>query len=698
MASPPGYDFVIQLHHEVVCDVQTRAINESLLTNLAVASPISRVIAQTIPPFQMKAHWDKPDLDLADELLRLSANVRGGTRHVTKGINLTVEGTISAECQPMVAASRDGQPVVVLTAPSPLDLDLADLDLSYEGDDEPLSWVDTSIEQTVLRPSLSLLLMAPLAGLPLSYLPDSLPLRLKATRTKVATEDLVLADSTVSLNPQAASLTLAMRCSATTPAPAKPANLLPQSTTANAAVAVSETGLNQVLGWLCARGLAAGAAQLGDKPIHWRWTYVAVSFTDDENVRITGHLWHGATAVEVDATVRCSLTSSGQLAVRLTNPVPQPPEAALLIEATATLIRCVFSATFPPPRPTSATQTLRDSSEKLLQRFLAPDTNISVEAPAVELALRHGYLVALYKIPLNKQPLTLTIEDAKPEAAIDQPVIPTQTAPGAPVTVLLNATLANRIEPPYDYAWRVDHESRSRVDHGSILILTMTPSSVGAPITAATGPQKLATVSLKVIDILGQVGEAEIDATYYPVSSSQQQSENEQQPQPVIERPSQPKSWPGLGIAGLFAGLLLAIFMVVKVSQSSSPSLPPPLTIVGEWTNTKPAWENPIRVYAVSNTSFVGVVARDINGPWGCTAAAGIEFWQVQGSAPHYTGAYLWRQATRERVTHRNLVCENRWSSSTTFDLIDANTVQVCTIDPFPDSGGQFCENYIRTG
>jgi hypothetical protein len=517
MVSPPGYDFVVQLHHDVVCDAQARAINTSLLTNLAGPSPLSRAIAQVIPPFEMKARWDKPDLALTDELLKLSANVRGGIRHAMKGINLTVEGTISAECRPRVSESRDGQPVVVLTAPSLWELDLADLNLSYEGDDEPLSWVDTTIERTVLRPSFSLLLMAPLASMPLSYLPDSLPLRFKTTHPDVATDDLVLVDSTVSLDPQAASLTLAMRCTATTSAPAGPADLLRRPTTANAAVAVSETGLNQVLGWLCARRLAAGIAQLGDGPIHWRWTHVAVTFTDDNHVRLTGQLWHGATAVEVNAAVQCSLTASGQLSLRLTSPMPRPAEADLLIEATATLIRRVFSATVPPPRSANATQTTHGSTEKLLQRFFVPGTSISTEAPAVELVLRHGYLVALYKIPLDEQPLTLTIEEAKPTPAIDQPVIPSQTAPGAPVTAQLNARLTNPIEPPYDYAWRVDHESRSRVDHGSLLTVTKTPPP--APPATATTPQKLTTVSLKVIDILGQVGCAARSSARRPAST-----------------------------------------------------------------------------------------------------------------------------------------------------------------------------------
>lgn len=100
------YDFVVQLHHSVVRDVQVRAINASLLSNLAVISPFSRVIANTISPFEMKAHWANPRLDIANDTLRLSADVKGGARHVTKGINLTMEGNVSADCRPEVVTTK----------------------------------------------------------------------------------------------------------------------------------------------------------------------------------------------------------------------------------------------------------------------------------------------------------------------------------------------------------------------------------------------------------------------------------------------------------------------------------------------------------------------------------------------------------------------------------------------------------------
>lgn len=96
------YDFVVQLHHSVARDVQVRTINASLLSNLAVTS-------------------------------------------------LTLEGNVFADCQPEVATTKDRQPGATLMAPSMLNLDLTDLKLSYEGDDESLSRVGSTIEHQVLR-------------------------------------------------------------------------------------------------------------------------------------------------------------------------------------------------------------------------------------------------------------------------------------------------------------------------------------------------------------------------------------------------------------------------------------------------------------------------------------------------------------------------------------------------------------------
>lgn len=226
-----------------------------------------------------------------------------------------MEGNVRADCRPIVVAADDDRPVVVLKAPSLMDLDLADLKLECKASDELLSWVDSTIEQVILRPALSALLMSRLASMPISYLPDSLPLRLETTHKDVAVDEVVLADAVVLLDSQAELLTLAMCCKAKAPAHAWSKNLLVESA-ANAAVAYSETGLNTVLSWLCARGLATGTAQGVDGPVSWTWTHVTATITDDQTIGLTGHLQRNNSTVMVNVAVQCSLTPLAQLSVQ----------------------------------------------------------------------------------------------------------------------------------------------------------------------------------------------------------------------------------------------------------------------------------------------------------------------------------------------------------------------------------------------
>jgi hypothetical protein len=448
------YDFVVQLGRDVVCDVQTRTINASLLRNLHMTSPFSRVVAQRLPPFQMKVHWGNPKLDYGDDLLKLSVDVQGGVRQPLKHVNLTMEASVHADCQPRVAAdAEDDQPVVTLTALSAVAL--AELKLSYEGDEKTLSWFDKMIAKGILRRGRLARLMTSLADLPLSYLPDSWPLRVDAKRNGMAADGLVLAESAVSLNSQAESLTLAMRCAAETPVPGWTANLLPESA-ANMVVALGETGLNSLLGRLCAQGLATGTVQLGGGSVAWCWTHVTASFTGGQDIHLTGELLCDETTIKVDAAVTCSLTSDAQLSVQLSGHGTQLPEADLIIKASATVIRRIFFAATRSTQPANSAQTEPDPAEKMLQRFLIPGTGISVEAPAVDLAVRHGYLVASYAVPMDENHWQLVLKKKMQKPTIVQSWVPRQMAPDVPIVAQFDVTLTDSTEPPYDYAWRIN--------------------------------------------------------------------------------------------------------------------------------------------------------------------------------------------------------------------------------------------------
>jgi Collagen triple helix repeat (20 copies) len=221
----------------------------------------------------------------------------------------------------------------------------------------------------------------------------------------------------------------------------------------------------------------------------------------------------------VDTAVQCSLNSSGQLSVRVSDARPQPADTDFLVEASTGLIHRVFSTTTKRSQVGSPTQPESSVADKPLQRFLIPGTDISTEAPVVDIAVRQGYLVALYAIPLHEHRLALTLEEPKPKPTIVQREIPRQMAPGAPVIIQLDTTLVDSLEPPYDYSWHID-DGPLEESHDATITVTKVVPATAAPTAAMTEPQKLATASVKVIDIVGQVGEAKLDINYYPATAA----------------------------------------------------------------------------------------------------------------------------------------------------------------------------------
>src|SRR5262249_49783395 len=146
----------------------------------------SRLLIQPAPPWQLKAQWAGPTLDIDDERVTVSADVSGGVRDVVNGRNLTMHGTVSATCDPRLSVGDDGLQVSALAAPSPQELDLSDLGLTYADDARTVSWLDAEVEQVLLRPTFGPQLMSRLAVLPLNYLPASLGRLLKNDRTSTS--------------------------------------------------------------------------------------------------------------------------------------------------------------------------------------------------------------------------------------------------------------------------------------------------------------------------------------------------------------------------------------------------------------------------------------------------------------------------------------------------------------------------------
>src|SRR5262245_29064134 len=378
----PEYDLVIQSRLDVMRDAQRRAIDASPLSNLVLTSPISRVIAQSAPPFQMKAHWAAPRLDINNDFVNLSAEVRGGLRHMVEGINLTMTGKVSASCRVRLAVADDGLPTATLSPPSPFDLDLADLRLSYAGGNEPYAWADRAVDEVFLRPVLAGLLMAPLAGLPLSYVPASLRLH---TTGSVEPAWGVFVDSNASL------LAVAKRGDISGTVTMPPPCLLPKDMPGNAAVAISQQRMNATLHLLCTRGLGTGTTHVNLKAVPWQWIQVAVNLAD-ATVGVAGRLRYDDTVTPVDATLRCWVADSGQLSVQLIGHALAPPDAMIVTDALASLLRQIFCPGPPPEHADGLPQ---------YEHFSLAGIYLSTVAPIVDVAVQGGYLIARYAMKLD---------------------------------------------------------------------------------------------------------------------------------------------------------------------------------------------------------------------------------------------------------------------------------------------------------
>src|SRR5262249_18452026 len=89
-----------------------------------------------------------------------------------------------------------------------------------------------------------------------------------------------------------------------------------------------------------------------------------------------------------------------------------------------------------------------------------------------------------------------------------QAVVPTQTAPGVPVTAVLEAQVTGDAPRPYDYVWATGTAEVVAAERGPQLQVTEGPASVGGDVRPLTQGH------LRVIDLFGQVGSAQAPALY----------------------------------------------------------------------------------------------------------------------------------------------------------------------------------------
>src|SRR5712691_11281635 len=138
MPNTGGFDVMLQFKQDIINDILVRVLNESLITDLHLKSPLTRLIDEPVPPTQFKVWWDKPEIELDDaDSISLSVNVTGGARQLVTGRNLSVDGSVSITRKAQYAPNEIGVPYLHLESPQPFDLHMSKLKVTYEGSKWP---------------------------------------------------------------------------------------------------------------------------------------------------------------------------------------------------------------------------------------------------------------------------------------------------------------------------------------------------------------------------------------------------------------------------------------------------------------------------------------------------------------------------------------------------------------------------------
>jgi streptogramin lyase len=578
MASTDQFDILLQFQLTVLQDLQHRILNASPLTTLWMKSPLSRRIEQAVPPLEVKACWNTPDVAISDGDVELSAELNGGARQVLSGRILTLDGTVSARQTVISSVDTSQRPYVCLEEPTSVQVDLRQLKVSYEGSRWPelLATLNPVKEATALRPVLATQLFEPLARIPLTYMPCSLPLSVPDTQGVVASGTLPIKRVVPGLLATPVSVALGMMLYEKRAAQSIFAGALSPKTDYNAAIAFSEHGLNAMLTHLCAQGEAIGQidhTHFGE--IEWRWEQLNVTLRQDV-LTVLGLLVQQGVKLSVVAEVRSKLVHNGCVQSHIVASNVDANGAETLLAAWNGVLYILLRSR----TANSQDQDARDAV-RLYQCFAIPASTRTVESVAQELLVTDEQLIIYYTIPKSEEEVPLEIPPAKPAILITQPHMPQQTVQGAPVTIELDAQITKESTPPYDYAWTSDLSPNPVPQFGS----TFTISSI--PVAAATegGPQTLTTVHLKVIDMFGQDAETQAPAKYLPSTKKQQQQSGEFHVPHLGASGaigSVPK-WLLIALAGLVVVAASGITLALMVSHHAggtggTPTLPGPIT------------------------------------------------------------------------------------------------------------------------
>jgi hypothetical protein len=189
------------------------------------------------------------------------------------------------------------------------------------------------------------------------------------------------------------------------------------------------------------------------------------------------------------------------------------PTSQTIVSSLYEVLRMILRA-----RAKNARDDRSEEWSKLFQCFTIPGTQIEVEAPAGDILLEEGTCTLLYDVPQTLKGFQAEVPWLKPQVTIIEPNIPTQTAPGTPVSMQMRAQLTTPSFPPYDYVWTTDLSEEPTRDRGPSMTV------MGSPTPAGSGPQVYTNVHAKVIDAFGQVAQASAPARYQAQARRQQRS------------------------------------------------------------------------------------------------------------------------------------------------------------------------------
>lgn len=441
MASRGGYDIVVHVTPGLVNDAVSRILNSPLALLARSRHIVPRHIAypHEPPDAKLMLSWDSPTYHLDESapngVVGVSIAVRGGVS-LHPSI-YSFKGSVRVDRAARVAMNPEAGPHLALDDPSPPRFDLSNLSFSYADEPRPPQPILTGASAYAI-PALTILVSA-FAKLPLCYAigsvalvpPDSSGRAAPASgevgsparspyRSPYRYPVAHAAAATVHSTP---GTTLALGISLSD-APGDPSAITPalpvmdqrgplgnhvpwraRGTAPNLALRLSERGLALLIEGARTAGILEGAfpagAGPGASPHGWRWEEITTRL-DDGGVALTGRFTLGAHTVAVAANLACSINERGALAIRpgAIRLAPEPnggysgPDDPTIAAAITASWEAILRRLLQAPLSEQAGGTL-------VQRFVLPGTDISLDVPAGALVIERGVLTVFYAIPMS---------------------------------------------------------------------------------------------------------------------------------------------------------------------------------------------------------------------------------------------------------------------------------------------------------